>query len=160
MAQELGLGVVPWSPLASGRLTGKYTRDNAGKVTGGRAAFVAGRVGDKEYAIVEALARIAKELDTTVPRVALAWVRGRAGVASTILGARTLAHLEDNLQAIDVSLTPEQIAALDAISAPQLPFPIAFLRLAPAVYGGGTTVNGEASQPTPFMPQRRGDHHY
>ena len=75
MAQELGLGVVPWSPLASGRLSGKYTRENAGKLTGGRAAMVVGRVNEKDHAIVEDLARIAKELDTTVPRVALAWVR-------------------------------------------------------------------------------------
>jgi aryl-alcohol dehydrogenase-like predicted oxidoreductase len=159
MAQELGLGVVPWSPLASGRLSGKYTRENAGKVTGGRAAFVAGQVSEKDYAIVEVLARTAKELGTTVPRVALAWVRSRAGVASTILGSRTLEHFEDNVQALEVTLTAEQVVALDAVSAPQLPFPIPFLRRAPGVYGGGTTINGEASQPSPVMPQRRGEHY-
>jgi aryl-alcohol dehydrogenase-like predicted oxidoreductase len=159
MAQELGLGVVPWSPLASGRLSGKYTRENAGKVTGGRAAFVVGRVSEKDYEIVEALTRIAKELGTTVPRVALAWVRSRAGVASTIMGGRTIAHFEDNVQALEVTLTAAQVAALDMVSAPQLPFPIPFLRHAPGVYGGGTTINGEASQPTPVMPQRRGEHY-
>ncbi|MEI9941080.1 MAG: aldo/keto reductase [Pseudomonadota bacterium] len=159
MAQELGLGVVPWSPLASGRLSGKYTRENAGRVTGGRAAMVAGRVNEKDYEIVEVLARIAKELGTSVPRVALAWVRSQPGVASTIIGGRTIQHFEDNVQALDVTLTAEQLAALDAASAPQLPFPIPFLRHAPAVYGGGTTVNGEASQPSPIMPQRRGDHY-
>jgi aryl-alcohol dehydrogenase-like predicted oxidoreductase len=159
MAQELGLGVVPWSPLASGRLSGKYTRENAGKVTGGRAAFVAGRVNEKDYAIVEVLTRIARELDTTVPRVALAWVRSQPGVASTIIGGRTIGHFEDNVQALDVTLKADQVAALDAVSAPQLPFPIAFLRHAPGVYAGGTTINGEASQPSPILPQKRGEHH-
>ncbi len=159
MAQELGLGVVPWSPLASGRLSGKYTRDNAGKVTGGRAAMVAGRIGEKDYEIVDALTRIARELGTTVPRVALAWVRSQSGVASTIIGSRTLEHFEDNVQALGVTLTIAQVAALNAVSAPQLPFPIPFLQRAPGVYGGGTTINGEASQPSPQMPQRRGEHY-
>lgn len=159
MARELGLGVVPWSPLASGRLSGKYRRENAGKVTGGRAALVAGRMSDREYAIVDELARVAEELGSTLPRVALAWLRARPGVSSTILGARTLEHLEDNVQALPVVLTTEQTKRLDAISEPQLPFPIAFLRGAPGVYAGGTTINGEPSQASPFLPARRGDHH-
>ena len=159
MAQELGLGVVPWSPLASGRLSGKYTRENAGKVTGGRAAFVAGQLNDKTYDIVDVLSGIAKEQDSTVARVALAWVRSQRGVASTIIGSRTLAHLEDNLGALDVTLTAEQAKALDAVSTPQLPFPIAFLQRAPGVWAGGTTINGEASQPSPVLPQKRGEHY-
>ena len=159
MARELGLGVVPWSPLASGRLSGKYTRENAGKVTGGRAAMVAGRVSEKDYEIVEVLAGIAKELGTTVPRAALAWLRAQSSVASTIIGARTLDQFEDNMQALDVTLTAAQVATLDAVSAPQLPFPIPFLRHAPGVYGGGTTINGETSTISPMMPQRRGEHH-
>ena len=159
MARELGLGVVPWSPLASGRLSGKYTRENAGKVTDGRAPMVAGRVSEKDYAIVEVLTRIAKELDTTLPRVALAWVRSQPGVASTIIGARTLGQFEDNVQALDLTLTAEHVAALDAVSAPQLPFPLPFLRLAPGVYGGGTTINGEASQILPVLPQQPGQHY-
>jgi aryl-alcohol dehydrogenase-like predicted oxidoreductase len=159
MARELGLGVVPWSPLAGGRLSGKYTRENAGKVTGGRAAMVAGRLSEKDYAIIDVLTHIAKELDTSVPRVALAWVGSQPGVASTIIGARTIGHFEDNVQALDVVLSADQVAALDAASAPQLPFPIPFLQLAPGVYGGGTTINGEHSPIAPVMPQRRGDHH-
>ncbi len=158
MARELGLGVVPWSPLASGRLSGKYTRENAGKVTGGRAAFVANRLDEKIYAIVDVLTGIAQELGTTVPRVALAWVRSQPGVASTIIGGRTLEHLEDNVQALDVVLTPAQRKALGEISAPQLPFPIPFLAWgASAIWAGGTTINGEASQSSPVLPQRRGE---
>lgn len=159
MARELGLGVVPWSPLASGRLSGKYTRENAGRVTGGRATMIAGRVKEKDHEIVDVLARLAKDLGTTVPRVALAWVRSQPGVSSTIIGARTLEQFEDNVQALELSLTAEQLKALDAASEPQLPFPIPFLRGAPGVYAGGTTINGEGSQASPILPSRRGEHH-
>jgi aryl-alcohol dehydrogenase-like predicted oxidoreductase len=159
MAQELGLGVVPWSPLAGGRLSGKYTRENAGKVTGGRAAMVAGRLKEKDYAIVDVLTRVAKELNTTVPRAALAWVCGKPRVASTIIGARTIEQFEDNAQALELTLTAEQLGALDAASLPQLPFPIAFLGMASAVNSGGTTINGETPLSSPIMPQRRGEHH-
>lgn len=159
MARELGLGVVPWSPLGGGRLSGKYRRENAGQVTGGRAAMVAGRVSEKDYQIVELLSAIAKDLGSTLPRVALAWVRAQPGVTSTIIGARTIGHLEDNVQALEVALTADHLAQLDAASAPQLPFPIPFLRLAPGVYAGGTTINGEPSQMLPNLPQRRGEHY-
>jgi aryl-alcohol dehydrogenase-like predicted oxidoreductase len=159
MARELGLGVVPWSPLAGGRLSGKYTRENAGKVTDGRAAFVAGRLREKDHQIVDVLSRVAKERDTTVPRAALAWVRTQPGVASTIIGARTLAQLEDNVQALEVTLAAEHLAALDTVSAPELPFPIQFLEHAASVYTGGTTINGEASPISPFLPRRSGAHH-
>jgi aryl-alcohol dehydrogenase-like predicted oxidoreductase len=159
MAQELGLGIVPWSPLAGGRLSGKYTRHNAGKVTGGRAAMVAGRLKEKDYEIVDVLARVAEELNTTVPRAALAWVSSKPRVASTIIGARTIEQFEDNARALELTLTAEQLGALDTVSAPQLPFPIPFLGMASAVYSGGTTINGETPQSSPIMPQRRGEHH-
>lgn len=159
MARELGLGVVPWSPLAGGRLSGKYRRENAGQVTDGRAAMVAGKLGERDYQIVELLTGIAKELGSTPPRVALAWLRAQPGVSSTIIGGRTIGHLEDNVQALDVALTAEHLAKLDAVSAPQLPFPIPFLQSAPGVYAGGTTINGEPSQMLPFLPQRSGDHY-
>jgi aryl-alcohol dehydrogenase-like predicted oxidoreductase len=159
MARELGLGVTPWSPLAGGRISGKYTRQNAGTVEGGRAALQVQRLNDKTYEIIDALARIADELDTTIARVALAWVQARPGVSSTIIGARTLAQLEDNVKALEVRLTAEQTAALDALTAPQLPFPAAFLRMAPSLHAGGTTVNGEPSQLHPFVPTRKGDHY-
>ncbi len=159
MARELGLGVVPWSPLASGRLSGKYTRENAGKVTGGRAPMVVGRLTEKDYAVVDVLTRLSKELDTSVARVALAWLRARAGVSSIIIGGRTLEHLEDNLRALDVTLSAEHVKVLDTVSAPQLPFPVAFLQAAPSIFAGGTTINGEPSVPSPILPARRGEHH-
>ena len=159
MARELGLGVTPWSPLAGGRISGKYTRQNAGKVEGGRAALVAQRLDEKTYEVIDALQRIAGELDTTVARVALAWLRARPGVSSIIIGARTVAQLEDNVKSLDVQLTAEQTAALDVLTTPQLPFPLPFLRLAPSLHAGGTTVNGEPSPPHPFVPTKKGDHY-
>lgn len=96
---------------------------------------------------------IARELGTTLPRVALAWVRSQPGVTSTIMGPHTMDHLEDNVQALGVTLTAAHLAALDAVSVSQLPFPIPFLRLAPGVYAGGTTINGEPSQILPALPQ-------
>jgi len=159
MALELGLGVTPWSPLGGGRLTGKYTRQNAGSVKEGRANLMAGRLDEKTYAVVDAVKGIADELHTTISRVALAWLRPRPAVTSIIFGARTVAHLEDNLKSLEVQLTPEQIAALDQLTTPQLPFPIPFLKMAPMLHHGGTTVNGEVSGPHPFIPKTREDHY-
>ena len=81
------------------------------------------RLDDKTYEVVEELAQIAGELDTTVARVALAWLQARSGVTSTIIGARTVAQLEDNVKALEVKLTAEHTARLDALTAPTLPFP-------------------------------------
>ncbi|EFG84890.1 oxidoreductase [Novacetimonas hansenii ATCC 23769] len=160
MAQELGMGVVPWSPLSGGKLTGKYTRSNVGQDKTGRAALMRPRMTDQLYDLVDELGRIAGELGTTIPRVALAWVIARPGVSSSIMGARTLAHLEDNVQALDVYLTPEQSARLDDLTTPQLPFPIPFLAAAAAdLHQGGTMVNGQPSKLHPFAAQYPGDHY-
>jgi aryl-alcohol dehydrogenase-like predicted oxidoreductase len=157
MARELGLGVTPWSPLRSGLLSGKYTRQNAGTLKPDR-AWMTPQLNDKTYEVVEALARVASELDTTVARVALAWVRARPGVSSTIIGARTLAQLEDNVKALEVQLTAEHTATLDTLTTPQLPFPIEFLRMTPSLHAGGTTVNGEAPQLHPHGATEKSDH--
>lgn len=142
MARELGMGVTPWSPLGGGALTGKYLRQDHANHKPGRGARVTARLDDKAYAIVEEAARIATQLETTVSRVALAWVRQRAGVASTIIGARTLAQLDDNVGSVDVTLSAEQVATLDALSTPVLPFPASMAAFEPALMNGGTTVNG------------------
>ncbi|WP_018443315.1 aldo/keto reductase, partial [Trinickia symbiotica] len=159
MARELGMGVVSWSPLAGGRISGKYTRENQAKAEGGRAAVLGPMVTEKHLEIVDALKRVADELGTTIARAALAWVRARPGVSSTVIGARTLSQLEDNVKSLDVQLTPEQTAKLNELSTPQLPFPIPFLSITPALHAGGTTVNGEPSTPHAFCPTRRGDHY-
>lgn len=159
MARELGMGVVPWSPLGGGRLSGKYTRANPKGDGTGRAALLAPRVGAEVLDIVDALSRIAGELGATIAQVALAWVLGRPGVSSAIFGARTVAHVEEDTKALGLSLSPDQIRTLDDLSTPTLPFPIPFLANTPALHQGGTTVNGTPSKPHPFAAQRPGDHY-
>lgn len=158
MAQELGMGVTPWSPLKSGLLSGKYTRKNAGQQPAGR-FWVEGSLNETTYAVVDELTRIAQDIDTTPARAALAWVQGRPGVSSTIIGARTLAQLDDNLAGLDVKLSPEHVAALDALTKPTLNFPAAFLDMAPMIQAGGTTINGQPSQLSPFGVSKVGDHY-
>ena len=154
MAQEMGLGITPWSPLKSGILSGKYTRANAGKVKADRGAWAESGLNEKSYAIIEELQRISNQLDTSPAAVALAWVQGKPGVTSSILGARTVSQLEQNLAALDVKLRPEDVKALDALSAPVLSFPVDFLKYAAgSISAGGTTINGEKSEMGPFVPQ-------
>jgi len=157
MARELGLGITPWSPLKSGVLSGKYTRAGHGAHQAARGAWATGALGDKAYDIIDELMRIAAELDSTPSRVALAWVQGRAGVASTIIGARTLAQLEDNLAAVDVVLAPAQTERLDALSRPTLDFPADFLANGAMFLHGGTTINGRGAQPWPLSPEGERD---
>ena len=153
MAQEMGLGITPWSPLKSGVLSGKYTRDQHGKHEAARGPWATSALGERAYDIIEELARIAKELGSTPSRVAIAWVQGRPAVASTIIGARTLAQLDDNLAAMDVTLAPEHIAKLDALSKPKLNFPADFLANGAMFLHGGTTINGRSAQPWPLSPE-------
>jgi aryl-alcohol dehydrogenase-like predicted oxidoreductase len=159
MAQELGLGVTPWSPLKSGVLSGKYSRKNAATVKPEGRQWAAGFLDETSYAVIDELERIARELDTTVARVALAWVQARPGVSSTIIGARTLAQLDDNLKALEVKLTPEQTSALDTLTKPKLNFPADFVEMARLLHAGGTTINGQPSQLIPFGVTKKGDHY-
>src|SRR6201996_8979290 len=110
MALELGLGVTPWSPLKSGALSGKYTRANAGEQQSGRGAFVGGALNEETYKLIDQLEPIAKAHDTSVAAVSLTWLSAQPGVTSPIIGARRLNQLEDNIKALDVKLTPEEIA--------------------------------------------------
>src|SRR4051812_10096151 len=130
MALELGLGVTPWSPLKSGVLSGKYTRENAATVKADRGDRVTQNLGEKVYAIIDELIAIGRELKTSAASVALAWVQGRPGVPPTIIGARRLDQLEQNLAALDLGLTGDQIARLDKLSKPALSFPMQFLNVA------------------------------
>ncbi|WP_374381624.1 aldo/keto reductase [Dongia sp.] len=150
MAREFDLGVTPWSPLKGGALSGKYRRGVNAEP--GRGTRVTAALTDKTYDIVDALAEIADGLRVTVSQVALAWVLARPGVASPILGARTLAQLDDNLGALDIKLTSEMVQKLDALSTPTLNFPARFLEYMGQVSQGGTTVNGMPSDPWPLLP--------
>jgi aryl-alcohol dehydrogenase-like predicted oxidoreductase len=153
MAQELGLGITPWSPLKSGALSGKYTRANAGAVKAGRGAWVESALTETTYKVVDVLLKVAAEAGTTPARAALAWVQGRPGVTSTIIGARTMAQLEDNLAALKVRLPEAQRSALDEVSRPALNFPHDFVRNAAPFGHSGATINGVSAAVNPLAPK-------
>ena len=151
MALEFGLGVTPWSPLKSGALSGKYTRANAGAQKGDRGAFLEGSLNEETYAVIDQLEIIAKAHETSVAAVSLAWLSAKPGVTSPIIGARRLTQLEDNIKALDVKLTAEEIATLDALTQPKLGFPHNMLPMAPAIINGGASVNGVSLPPSGFV---------
>ena len=151
--EELGLGVTPWSPLRGGVLTGKYTRENAASVEPGRGARVKSYFNERTFGIIDELVRIAGELETNPAAVALAWVQGRPGVDSTIIGARTMEQLESNLSGLAVTLDASQVAVLDAASTPTFGFPLPFLEGAPTIMHAGAQVDGVASDVWPMTPK-------
>src|SRR5437763_5898602 len=153
MAQEFGLGVTPWSPLAGGVLSGKYTRENGSTAKADRGERVTSALTERNYAIVDEVVRIGRELGTTPSAVALAWVQTRPGVTSTIIGARRIDQFEQNLAALDLKLDASHVDALNKVSAPTLNFPAGFLQFAPSFMHAGATVNGERSQCPPMMPK-------
>jgi aryl-alcohol dehydrogenase-like predicted oxidoreductase len=153
MALELGLGITPWSPLKSGLLSGKYNRRTAGQIKADRGPFIEAFLNETTYAIVDELEAIAGAHGSTPARVALAWVQARPGVASTIIGARRLAQLEDNIQALDLVLTADERARLDELTKPVLGFPQSMQPIFPSIHHGGTTVNGVYAPPSPFGVQ-------
>lgn len=152
MARELGLGVTPWSPLRSGVLSGKYSRDKHGSHEAGRGAWATSSLNEQTYDLLDVMAKIAGELDTSVARVAIAWVQSRPGVTSTIIGARTLKQLEDNIAALDVQLRPEHLSQLDELTKPKLNFPADFIANGAAFFHGGTTINGRSAPVWPLSP--------
>ena len=153
MAQELGLGVTPWSPLRGGVLSGKYTRHNQGQLKADRGERVTNFLTERTYTIIDELLRIAGELNSTAAAVALAWVQSRPGVASTIIGARRLEQLDQNLAALDIVLSDAHFAALNKVSEPTLNVPAGFVTAAAMFGQGGTTINGTPSQMWPLLPQ-------
>ena len=106
-----------------------------------------------ERLAVDALVRVAKELNTNPSAVALAWVQTRPGVTSTIIGARKIDQLEQNLAALDITLDPSHVETLNTVSVPTLNFPATFLPMANSFMHSGATVNGEPSQLLPMMPK-------
>jgi len=152
LAQEHGMGVTPWSPLKSGVLSGKYTRANAGTVQAARGDWAMSALNEKTYTVIDALTKIAKEVDSTPARVALSWVQNRPGVTSTIIGARTMGQLEDNLAALDLKLKPQHMALLTELTEPQLNFPSGFVKAAATFSSSGTMINGIEAPVNPMAP--------
>jgi aryl-alcohol dehydrogenase-like predicted oxidoreductase len=121
MAQTFGLGLIPWSPLAGGMLTGKYRRGQEppeGARMGGEHHRQAMLDNDRAYDVVEAVEAIADRHGKSMSQVALAWCMHQPGITSPIIGPRTMEQLEDNLGAVDVELTDRDHDELDAASPP------------------------------------------
>ena len=137
MAQEFELGMMPWSPLGGGLLTGKYGRDKLAAVSEGATVPNSVEASDdqprerlnganpyggmlfteRNFDIVDTVREVAAELDVPMVQVALAWVLGRQGVTSLLLGASRPQQLESNLAALSLELTDDQRTRLDAVSA-------------------------------------------
>lgn len=132
VSRNEGLGILPWSPLRGGWLTGRYRRDMSGPPADTR-LDEAGRQGwgeswdayanDRTWHLLDVLDEVAAQTGRTMAQVSLAWLLGRPGVTSPILGARTMAHLEANLGAVGWELDAQQRRALDEASARPLPYP-------------------------------------
>ena len=126
IAIDQGLGVLVWSPLAGGLLSGKYRRGEAGPQ---ESRLLSGwdeppvRDPDKLYDIVEVLVEVAKGRGASPAQVALAWLLERPAVTSVIIGARTIEQLADNLGAADLTLSDDEHARLEEVSRPPLLYP-------------------------------------
>jgi aryl-alcohol dehydrogenase-like predicted oxidoreductase len=124
MAQTLDIGITAWSPLASGWLTGKYTKENGSDESKrldseGMSAFVP--QGDRNHAIAHAVDEVANQIGCSSAQVALSWLLHQGAIP--IIGARKAAQVKDNLDCVNVTLTDEQLAQLDQISQIELGFP-------------------------------------
>jgi aryl-alcohol dehydrogenase-like predicted oxidoreductase len=154
MAIHEGMGVTPWSPLRGGVLSGKFSRSNPPKDDGTtRVRSDSKYLNERTYALLDALHALAEAKGCTVAQLALRWTMDRPGVASTIIGARTMAQLDDNMGAMAVQLTKEESAKLDALTVPELPFPCEFLEFVRTGIQNGTTINGQRSDAWPLSPK-------
>lgn len=127
-ALDAGMGLLPWSPLAGGWLTGKYQRDV--DPTGatrlgenpqrGMEAWAARNADERTWRVIDAVREVADAHSASMSQVALAWLAQQPAVTSVILGARTVEQLDDNLGAADLELSPDALARLTEVSAPQV----------------------------------------
>lgn len=158
--RALGMGLVPWSPLAAGLLTGKYGRDKLAEA--GAAGSLPDRAGETtqggsdgrlngdnpfggmlfteaNFAVVDILRSVAAEVGRPMAQVALAWVARRQGVSSVLIGASRLEQLDQNIAALDVALSTDQQGRLDAAGKPPSLNPYFIFDLpTPTIFGGRT----------------------
>ena len=145
-AQELGLGITPWSPLADGFLSGKYQRQGKTEVGEGRLEIVKdnpiiNRFNERNWRILDALVEVAKQINRPPAQVALNWVASQPGITSTIVGASKLAQLKDNLRLGEFAIPLDLRKKLDEVSALEPASPYSFFE--PGLQGmisGGTSL--------------------
>jgi len=133
ICQYEGIGVIPWSPLAGGWLSGKYKRGEKQPAQGSRVEWAekikwkhtdwSTKNDEHTWSVLDAVNKVAKEANKSVAQVSLRWLIQKPGVTCPIIGAKTVSQLEDNLGCLGWSLTAEQMAELDAASAVPIPYP-------------------------------------
>jgi aryl-alcohol dehydrogenase-like predicted oxidoreductase len=132
VCKDLGLGILAWSPLAGGFLTGKYTKENPppedSRYKRMERPFLRFDF-EKAYFIVDELRKLAEKYNATPSQVALNWIRSKDFISSIIVGVRSLEQLKDNLASVDWELSQEDIEYLDEISKPVTPYPQWFLEM-------------------------------
>jgi len=140
VARESGMGVMPWSPLAGGFLSGKYNRENTsdtGRLSGPN-PFGDSKFAARNWEILEVLKAVATEVARPPAQVALAWTMARPGITSTLIGASKLSQIESNIAAAGIRLSGEQLQRLDNVSAPTPSFSSALTtpQIRRMVFGG------------------------
>ncbi|MCA2666592.1 MAG: aldo/keto reductase [Dolichospermum sp.] len=124
LAQNQRLGILAWSPLSSGFLSGKYTRENPAPEDARRNKFQFPPINlEQGYAVVEKLKSIADKYSASVAQVALAWILTKPFISSVIIGANNMKQLEDNLKSVEVNLTAEEVVAIDEMTTPSPIYP-------------------------------------
>lgn len=160
LGREAGMGILVWSPLASGLLSGKYRPSQDGRFGEGRLQTLKGsgnpgfeKFSERNFAIVAALEDVAGKVGRSMSQVALNWVANRPGVASVLIGASKLTQLQDNLSALDFEIPAELLAQLDAASRPESQFPYTFFEsaLQGMIHGGVTVGNHHARYRSPIV---------
>ena len=131
LCRDMGLGVLPWSPLAGGFLSGKYDQAQAapkGTRLGEKQERLARFDNERSWRALRVAKEVAAELSSTPAAVSLAWLLSKPQVTSAIFGARSLSQLESNVQATDLALSAQQLQRLDEASAPELGYPYGFMK--------------------------------
>ncbi len=124
MAEDHQLAIFPWSPLAGGFLSGKFTRAGSKEEGARRANFDFPPVDkEKAYDLIEVMTGIAKAHDSSVAQIALAWVRQQPGITSTIIGAKTIEQLKSNIISTDIALTASDLDQINQISPLPMQYP-------------------------------------
>jgi aryl-alcohol dehydrogenase-like predicted oxidoreductase len=146
VCENEGVGVIPWSPLRGGWLSGKYHRGMDGPPSGSRVEKAeeegwseAWNAYNNEHtwSVIDELFAVAEEADKTPAQVALNWVLNRPGITAPIIGVRKMSHLEDNLGAAEFTLTDDQMARLNEVSAKRLPYPYEMMKRVEGERGRG-----------------------
>jgi aryl-alcohol dehydrogenase-like predicted oxidoreductase len=160
LGTQHGMGLMVWSPLANGLLSGKYRQSADGGSGAGRLEFLEPyltpafqRFTERNWAIVAELEAVAREAGRSMAQVALNWVATRPGVASVIVGATSTEQLQENIAALSFDLPPELRARLDAVSAPAATFPYIFF--GPEVQGSLHAGAVVGTKPPGYFPSVR-----